>query len=291
MGGKRKRKNNTQQNAKSPKRARGQRTVHPKPTNQGKNPKEPEICHQPQSLFFQLPREIREMIYREIFIAPTTVHIAYVAGRKRTFRSFLCKLPEEQRIEKDPEKRNCPRYKIKHYNCSPRIKRNDRLQVASCPKPAEMQCTRALAFLRSCRKVYSEAIDMLYQENEFYIENPRTLLELPNYLPQSQLRLFRHLYLESPVYGDYSADDCLERWEEVVGALTRLDRLESLVVIIRPMFGLTWEREGLIKPLKNANLPVLDIASKTQVQMNPVGGLCPGLCPVHKSSSLVSNQG
>jgi hypothetical protein len=91
---------------------------------------------------------------------------------------------------------------------------------------------------------YDETVDMLYRENTFYIENPRTLLELPSSLSPARLSSFRHLYLESARYGEYTPADRLDKWAAVVGVLKRLDGLETLVVILRPMYGLEWEVRG-----------------------------------------------
>jgi hypothetical protein len=70
---------------------------------------------------------------------------------------------------------------------------------------------------------YSEAIEMLYQDNYFYMENPRTLLELPKYMPQLRLHSFRYLCLQSAVYSDATPHDRLGRWKEVIDALEKLD--------------------------------------------------------------------
>lgn len=107
------------------------------------------------------------------------------------------------------------------------------------------------------RSRYDETVDMLYRENTFYIENPRTLLELPSSLSPARLSAFRRLYLESAQYGENTPADRLEKWAAVVNVLERLDGLETLVVILRPMFGLVWEVEGLMKPLEAAGLAVI----------------------------------
>jgi hypothetical protein len=116
---------------------------------------------------------------------------------------------------------------------------------------------------------YDETVDMLYGENTFYIENPRTLLELPSVLSPARLSSFRHLYLESARYGENTPADRLEKWAAVVGVLEQLDRLETLVVILRPMFGLVWEDEELMKPLEAARLPALRVVRDPIIYMAP----------------------
>ncbi|EAW20321.1 uncharacterized protein NFIA_099570 [Aspergillus fischeri NRRL 181] len=222
-------------------------------------------CNQHASLIFRLPREIRDIIYREIFVFPVTVHLAYVGTtRSRKFRSFLCELSEDEQPEKRPQL-ICPRCRVNHHRCSPRKGTSD--DVAERPSSETRIQARVLAFLRSCRRVYDETVDMLYCENTFYIENPRTLLELPSSLSPARLSSFRHLYLESARYGENTPADRLDKWAAVVGVLKRLGGLETLVVILRPMYGLEWEVEGLMKPLEAAALPVLRVVRDPTVYM------------------------
>ncbi|KAF7180702.1 hypothetical protein CNMCM7691_009993 [Aspergillus felis] len=216
-----------------------------------------QLCNQDASVLFRLPREIRDIIYREIFVFPVTVHLAYVGtSRIRKFRSFLCELSEDEQPEKRPQPL-CPRCRVNHHRCSPRKGTSD--DVVGHPSPEVQTQARVLALLQSCRRVYDETVGMLYRENTFYIENPRTLLELPSALSRARLSSFRHLYLESARYGENTPADRLDKWAAVVAMLERFDGLETLVVILRPMFGLEWEVEELIKPLEAAGLPVLRI--------------------------------
>ncbi|GFF47160.1 hypothetical protein IFM46972_08227 [Aspergillus udagawae] len=224
-------------------------------------------CNQHASVFFRLPREIRDIIYREIFVFPVTVHLAYVGTtRTRKFRSFLCELSEDEQPEKRPQPL-CPRCRVNHHRCSPRKGTSD--DVVERPSPEAQTQARVLALLQSCRRVYDETVDMLYGENTFYIENPRTLLELPSALSPARLSSFRHLYLESARYGENTPADRLEKWAAVVGVLEQLDGLETLVVILRPMFGLVWEDEELMKPLEAARLPALRVVRDPIIFMAP----------------------
>ncbi|RHZ49402.1 Zn(II)2Cys6 transcription factor domain-containing protein [Aspergillus thermomutatus] len=223
--------------------------------------------NQHASVFFRLPREIRDIIYGQILIFPVTVHLAYVGTKTRRFRSFLCQLSEDEQ----PEKRLhplCRRCRVNHHRCSPRNAPTSFDVTARSSSEVRSQA-RVLALLRSCRRVYDETVDMLYRENTFYIENPRTLLELPSSLSRAGLSTFRHLYLESARYGEDTPSDRLARWAAVVRVLERLDGLETLVVILRPMFGLDWEVEALEKPLEAARLPVLRVLRDPVIRMAP----------------------
>lgn len=108
--------------------------------------------NQGQSLFFRLPLEIRDMIYKDIFIFPETVHIAWVGGRKHKFRSFLCKLPLEDQLEYDrvhPLPCICRK---DHFQCSPRAKSRPS-DVRYARTPTEMRNLRVMSLLQSCKRV------------------------------------------------------------------------------------------------------------------------------------------
>ncbi|GAQ11796.1 hypothetical protein ALT_9117 [Aspergillus lentulus] len=244
-------------------------------------------CNQHASVFFRLPCEIRDIIYREIFVFPVTVHLAYVERtRNRKFRSFLCQLSEEEQPEKRPQLL-CPRCRVNHHRCSPRKGRSD--DVEERPSSETQTQARVLALLRSCKRIYDETVDMLYRENTFYIENPRTLLELPSSLSPARLSSFRHLYLESARYGEYTPADRLDKWAAVVGVLKQLGGLETLVVILRPMYGLEWEVEGLMKPLEAAELPVLRVVRDPMVYM-ALDSSAPR-CNLHALNQRIPHQG
>ncbi|KAL3471195.1 hypothetical protein BJX99DRAFT_237944 [Aspergillus californicus] len=232
---------------------------------------------QEQSHFFRLPREIRDIIYHEIFTSPVNIHIAWVGGKVHRFRSFLCTVPEEDQVEKTCTGELCWRCKIDHHGCSPRTG-DDRSSVSRRPSRVEQRGRRVMAMLSSCKRIYTETINMLYERNAFYIENPRTALELPKYMPQHRLSAFRDLMLQSPIYGDYTPQDRLKRWKEVVDALEKLDGLRALCVILQPLYGLTSEIEQLMAPLDQATLVVSPRIITTRViKMTPVQpreGIC-----------------
>lgn len=53
-------------------------------------------------------------------------------------------------------------------------------------------------------------------------------------------------------YGENTPADRLDKWRAVSGVLKRLGGRETLVVIPRPLYGLEWEVEGLMRPLEAA---------------------------------------
>ena len=61
--------------------------------SEGEHERQQQRYNQHQSLFFRLPRELRDQIYREIFIFPSTVYLGFVEIQETKyigFYSFLC---------------------------------------------------------------------------------------------------------------------------------------------------------------------------------------------------------
>ncbi|KAL3459204.1 hypothetical protein BJX64DRAFT_291455 [Aspergillus heterothallicus] len=245
----------------------------PKKSPKTRAQKVPITNPQSQSLFFRPPREIRDIIYDEIFVFPTTVHIAYVGGRNRKLRSFLCKRPEQDQPERTREGRLCRKCcsNVEHFNCSTRDPRN-KSNVNMTPTAVERRDVRVMAMLRSCRRIYTETIDILYTRNAFSIVNPRTLLELPRYTPQPRLSAFRTLYLTSPVYTDAvtMSGNPLLGWRKVIKNLEKLNGLVDLCVVLQPMYGFQSDIDSLWEPLKEIEIPVRPrVIVATLVKMVP----------------------
>lgn len=114
-------------------------------------PQEPLI--QEESLLFRLPPEIRLIIYKDIFVAPTTIHLSWVHGCYCRFRSFLCKLPEEHQYEKTRSGDLCDRCREDHFNCHPRQKSPNKNAIKRRTYGSTKQ-TSVMSMLRSCKRVY-----------------------------------------------------------------------------------------------------------------------------------------
>ncbi|KAL3444388.1 hypothetical protein BJX65DRAFT_310971 [Aspergillus insuetus] len=261
-----------------------------------RNPSTPTTHPHPQaqSPFFHLPRELRDIIYEEILVFNQTIHIDYVGGRNRTFRSFLCKLPERDQLEKTRLGTLCWRCRTvsDHYECLPRDPRNHS-NVRATSTLVEKRQFRVMALLRACRRLYIETIDLLYTRNRFYIKNPRTLLELPAYTPQPRLSSIRTLYLESPPYTSaVSHENPIPKWKQVLKALEKLDGLTDLCVILRPVYGFASDIETLERPVREAELVVQprvivkNLARMAPANPAPEDGACGPNCAVNRGVRL-----
>ncbi|KAL4957107.1 hypothetical protein BDW69DRAFT_52553 [Aspergillus filifer] len=201
------------------------------------------------------------MIYNHIFISPNTIHLAWVGGRARKFRSLLCKRSDDQKPELTAEDARdlCCVCRINHHYCSTRVEDKGKRGahttwiVRPAPLPEELVGVTVMAMMSCCRRVYTETIKIPCTKNTFYIENPRTLLEIPRYIPHANLSLIGNLTFESPrhrIGNRHDPPDRLARWKQVIEALRRIDHITSLTIILRSYFGLTDEREDLIRPIR-----------------------------------------
>ncbi len=97
---------------------------------------------------------------------------------------------------------------------------------------------------------YYETIDMLYQQNTFYIEHPYTLTELCKYMPQERLSSFRTLSLEFAI-ARFQPLPLPER-RDIVRALKMLDGLECLCLIMRLPCDVVTQMRPLERLIKRA---------------------------------------
>lgn len=147
MTGKRKRSDNA-----SEKTARSLPGAPPSHARRNVSKQVTETHDQQQSFLFRLPQEIRDMIYRHILAAPVTIHLAYVGTKSTKLRSFLCRISEEYQPERTQSGDLCPRCKINHYICSPRVNPKS-WDVKATRTHEDKKNARVMALLRSCRRV------------------------------------------------------------------------------------------------------------------------------------------
>lgn len=87
------------------------------------------------------------------------------------------------------------------------------------------------ALLRTCRRIYSEAIGLLYAQNTFLIKDPRILLTFAKCIPQPRLNSITKLVIsyKPPHYGSSEFRSSFHLlWDIVV----RMQRLRTLHVYI-----------------------------------------------------------
>lgn len=102
------------------------------------------------------------MIYEEIFIAPTTIHLSWVDGSNCQFRSFLCKLPEEHQYEKTRSGLLCGKCNESHFECHPRQTWTTDSAVVRRPYRRQ-EHTRVMSMLQSCQRMYVSILSLIYR--------------------------------------------------------------------------------------------------------------------------------
>ncbi|KAF2865441.1 hypothetical protein BDV95DRAFT_507112 [Massariosphaeria phaeospora] len=201
---------------------------------------------QGQSLFFaMLPVEIRREVY-EYVMGGETVHLTL--GAKTRFGHFVCE-EEGNRSGKVGE-------------CGCRVLVGGR------------ECRRlegaGLALLKTCRRVYSEAIAHLYTPHTFSLLHLTHLLYLPSRLPAPRLNTIRTLrlrwtlralpYLRRQPSDRLAYPEDTANWARAWAILAGMQNLRTLyVVLIDPRD--TWQsawlslEETLLEPVKSVTRP------------------------------------
>ncbi|KAF7183933.1 hypothetical protein CNMCM7691_004423 [Aspergillus felis] len=166
-----------------------------------------------QSLFFtKLAPEIRRMIYREILVPSSALHV------RRTHRR-LCSMPCRNLNPQADMQSDI------HSSCYPPWA-DDGTVARRLPGESPHQ-DQILPLLCSCRRVYTEAIGLLYEENKFHFDSPLTI--------QALSLSFEHRAIVANV---------LSAWEQACGVLAGIEALEELVVTLRSL-----DMGTLYKPL------------------------------------------
>lgn len=160
-------------------------------------PTAPEAANQPQSLFFKLPIELREVIYKEV-LGESNIHIK----NGKSLRHLRCKCS------------SCPGIGYYFYYGS------------TWKKPWECDGTKydydgdrlPISLLRTCRQVYSEAINLLYSSNIFSFRDADTLQRFLCSMPSQRKDHITTIHLDLP-FGSIKGLDTLlreETWDELV---------------------------------------------------------------------------
>ncbi|KAF2437142.1 hypothetical protein EJ08DRAFT_655277 [Tothia fuscella] len=118
-----------------------------------------------------------------------------------------------------------------------------------------------LGLVLSCRRIYSETIDILYESNIFYFRNPLSHWTLSNWkiLPK-RLQYVSSLVLDETI-GDPSIIKSNPRnWKQTCTFLASMPRLKALYFNVDTLYPMAWNSEledKLFAPLTNLNIPEL----------------------------------
>ncbi|MCJ1479384.1 hypothetical protein MMC13_008069 [Lambiella insularis] len=141
-----------------------------------------QTCDQRLSPLFRLPPEIRSMIYRDVLggndfhLAGTWKRLGYVKCREENKKEFW------------------------HHECyQPRLYKgycNTPMKHATLPQKSPDQ--QLLPLLKTCRRIYTEAVGVLYSQNTFLAQCPDDILHLSQTLLPQRLNSITSLALYWP---------------------------------------------------------------------------------------------
>ncbi|KAF5013274.1 hypothetical protein FDECE_703 [Fusarium decemcellulare] len=155
------------------------------------------ILHQPKSLFFQLPFEIRQSILRELFRSAGVQHIVLRGDHYTHARCITDHVaPDELMEECAKHDSNCfvdqvLRRRLEstwgnHWKCEELHQAKESKQISNVP---------FLAVLLACRQMYTESRDLLYDTLIFVVHDLDTYYNMTVARPLYVLHEIRHLQL------------------------------------------------------------------------------------------------
>ncbi|KAL3446384.1 hypothetical protein BJX65DRAFT_130583 [Aspergillus insuetus] len=208
---------------------------------------------QQQSLFFKLPLELRQMVYREVLIPRTPIHV------RRTHRR-LCSTP----CRGVPHSQNCAQPMAADGTVARRL-------LGEAPHRDKI-----LPLLRTCRGIYFEAADLIYTANTLTFEDLATLAAFPQCVTPDRLSSIQGVQLDLfPFKDDKEERNYLDAirtgWQPAIDALVAMHGLDDLTIRIPWSWDLPrWElhRDFLLGPLKGVTA-----ARKFVVELPPSADL------------------
>ncbi|KAJ5362127.1 hypothetical protein N7541_002971 [Penicillium brevicompactum] len=193
--------------------------------------REQQTLNQGQSLLFShLPTEIRLLIW-EHYLCSQKLHI--ILSNQHTWKQSDSKIVGLACSESDDY---CP---CSHHCWGSRARR----PAGGCLETIQHVGSRwheerewgfdtgrvdFVSLLQTCRLIYSEAIDMIYQNNTFLFNNTATIVDLSNTLLPQRLNLIRTVQLSFSDPGGPTWDSCCEV------LATKMPNLRKLTIHLYP---------------------------------------------------------
>ncbi|KAL2815265.1 hypothetical protein BDW59DRAFT_166856 [Aspergillus cavernicola] len=201
---------------------------------------------QSQSPLFQLVPELRQVIYQDIVVAPSALHV------RRAHRR-LCSTPCEGGH---------------HDHCrQPLAQDGTVLRRLPSERP---RWDKFLPLLRSCRRVYSEAIHLLYESNTFIFDDLQAIRSLPRCITPCRLSSIRRLHIDIDAFENRSVSPkILSAWKPTCDILSGMQGLIKLTITLRSHDTTETQKKlalsSILDPLKSVKV------SKFVVQVPPNG--------------------
>lgn len=171
----------------------------------------------------KLPYDVRLIIY-EMVLGRKVLHLQ-AQNQKSRILHYVCKHPE--RIDEHRIHQDCSEYSIK--------------RPSSAPREEYPQASGLLPLLVTCRKVYSEAIDVLYSANTFEFNQIFAAFTFLRYMvPPQRLPSLRHFRLHlriprHPMLNTRATRDWQDLWTFFSNETSGLQSLYLHLLMLQPM--------------------------------------------------------
>ncbi|KAL4901244.1 hypothetical protein BDW74DRAFT_160554 [Aspergillus multicolor] len=165
---------------------------------------------QGQAWFFRLPREVREIVYVDV-LCGSNLHIWRKEGKVHVSRCRVANSTE-----------------INNYDSCDAIFGHVDSERPPCVDSDKQYS--AIGLLASCRRIYTEVIQFIFEKNTFHLSH-RTLNRLPQAMIPIRLSSIRSLRLYVPF-----SDSELPTWKRASAVLKRMPGLRSLHVLFGPFW-------------------------------------------------------
>ncbi|KAI9932452.1 hypothetical protein ASPWEDRAFT_63515 [Aspergillus wentii DTO 134E9] len=180
---------------------------------------------QSQSRLLSLPYEIRVMIWREA-IGGLLLHLMRAPHKVASFR---CSDEEEGKEYIQSGHFHCMSYyqlRASYFSYWWEERNTD----------AKVNHANLLPLLQTCQFIYSETIDMIYQDNIFHLTNTDTLMNLSRTILPHRFNQIRILHLHCafpfPISQIYHEKSHIDRWIETCLLLSDMKSLQQLYLYL-----------------------------------------------------------
>lgn len=174
-------------------------------------------------LISKLPYDIRLVIY-EMVLGGNMLHLE-AQSQKSRLMYHVCKHPDQVDDQRS------------HTDCN----ELSAVRPSSAPREESLEATGLLPLLVTCRRIYSEAISVLYNANTFeFTQNFAAFTFLKYMIPQQRLSCFRHFRLHlrlprHPMLNGRATRDWHDLWSFFGDEMCGLQSLYLELLMLQPM--------------------------------------------------------
>jgi len=176
---------------------------------------------QSQSPLFRLPRNIRQRIYEHV-LGNSNVHVISTHGGQRLSHK-RCKCA------------TCPGFAFF-------IERGKWKREWMC-EDFRLEIGSLTPLLQTCRKIYSEAVGLMYRSNTFSLKNPKVLKNFVDWIPEKRWGGIMAVHVDVDLQGAIAQPQSTTAgnvvtntnpWDTAFVALAKLPNLQTIEIRIHP---------------------------------------------------------